>query len=179
MDTLLFSSDLHGSSSKLTTLLEKANTFQAKTLLLAGDTCPSEGSTFSEILRTSIVPIVMVRGNCDTQYAFHATGLTLPPLIRRFPFSGRTIIMIHGDRYFSPEELGLRPQDIVLSGHTHCPSLTIGGDGVIYVNPGSPSYPRSSYGETYGIIENGKIEIRSLATDIPLPDLQYYFMPLI
>jgi putative phosphoesterase len=179
MDTLLFSSDLHGCTSKLITLLQKAATFQARTLLLAGDTCPSEGSTFQETLKTSSVPIVMVKGNCDNQYAFHSAGLPLPPLLRRIPFAGRTIVMIHGDRYFPPEILNLHQQDILLSGHTHCPSLTIDEKGIISINPGSPSYPRNQEGATYGIIENGKIEIRSFATDEPIPGLQYYLTPLI
>jgi putative phosphoesterase len=179
MDTLLFSSDLHGQPSILSALLDKASTFHAKMLLLTGDTCPSGGSSFAEIFKTSPVPIVSVRGNCDNQYDFNSAGLTFPPSLRRIPFCGRTIVMMHGDQYFTPRILALKDHDLVLSGHTHRPSLTIQKGDIVYANPGSPTYPRSEQGATYGIIENGRIEIRSFETDLPIPGLQHYLTPLI
>ena len=177
MDRLLFSSDLHGGTASLLALLEKASTFQAQKILLAGDTCPTEGSTFSEILKTSTIPLLMVRGNCDTQYTFQSAGLNLPPVIRRISFAGRTIVLIHGDVYMPLTVLDLHEHDILISGHTHCPSLSVNAEGILKVNPGSPTYPRSRWGATYGFLDNERLEIRDFSTDSPLEGFRYYFKP--
>jgi putative phosphoesterase len=177
MDTILFASDLHGNAAASEALLEKSSRFGAEALLLAGDTCPSGGSLLAHSIKTAGTKVLMVRGNCDSQYAFDQSGLPFPPSIRRIAYGNRTIILFHGDVRFSDEILRAGGQDILVSGHTHRPMVATDLSGNILANPGSPTYPRGREGATYGFIGNGRIEIRYFSSDKPVPGLQYSLMP--
>ena len=177
MDTIIFGSDLHGSLPALTTLLEKAEKVQASRLLLGGDLCPPENTLFRIALTNSTVEILRVRGNRDNAYDFAKAQLPLPPLIHKFLFGERTILLTHGDRYPSPYGLGLRKGDIFISGHTHTPNLHTDAMGIICVNPGSTTFPRNILGPTYGIIDSNSIRILSLKDDACITELTTYSMP--
>ena len=75
--------------------------------------------------------------------------------------------MTHGDRITDTAEFPfpLVANDIFIQGHTHVPELYKDRDGIIHLNPGSPSRPRSEYGATYAIISGEKIEVRKLKGD--------------
>jgi putative phosphoesterase len=177
MDILLFGSDLHGSLSALTTLLEKAEKLQASKLLLGGDLCPPENTLFKMALSNYSFEILQVRGNCDNAYDFSKAQLPLPPLMHTFSFAGRTVLLTHGDRYPSPYGLGLEKGDIFISGHTHTPQLHTDAMGIICVNPGSTTFPRNILGPTYGIIDSNGIRILSLKDDVCITELTTYTMP--
>ena len=177
MDTILFSSDLHGSWPALKLLIVKATKIQAKALLIAGDLCPPDNPAFFLTYSNSEIPIILVRGNCDSAYDFDLAHIPLPPVTRKINFAMRTIVMTHGDRFPSPYGLELKRMDIFISGHTHTPKLVEDSQGIICVNPGSPTYPRTALGPTYGIIDETGISIRDFNNDTPIPNLQYYFMP--
>jgi len=179
MNTLLFSSDLHGSLPALKELLEKAKKMQAKALLLAGDLCPPENPMFSLTFSNSETPIILVRGNCDSAYDFDLAHIALPPITRKLSFALRNIVMTHGDRHPSPYGFEMKKNDIFISGHTHTPKLFEDSQGIICVNPGSPTYPRTSWGPTYGVLDETGISIRNFNNDTPIPRLQYYFTPRI
>jgi putative phosphoesterase len=68
--------------------------------------------------------------------------------------------MVHGDLLTS-EVLNVQRGDILLYGHTHVFMLKK-EDGVIYVNPGSPSFPKNGNPPSYAVFEDKRIEIRSL-----------------
>ncbi|MFA7127720.1 MAG: metallophosphoesterase, partial [Sphaerochaeta sp.] len=82
MDTLLFSSDLHGSLPALKLLIVKATKIQAKALLIAGDLCPPDNPAFFLTYSNSEIPIILVRGNCDSAYDFDLAHIPLPPVTR-------------------------------------------------------------------------------------------------
>ncbi|HKL59509.1 MAG TPA: YfcE family phosphodiesterase [Sphaerochaeta sp.] len=177
MDTIIFGSDLHGSLSALTSLLEKAEKLHASMLLLGGDLCPPENNLFKIAFSNSPIEIVHVRGNCDNAYAFSMAQIPLPPLTHKLMFGERTILLTHGDRYPSPYGLGLKKGDIFISGHTHTPQLHTDAMGIICVNPGSTTFPRNVLGPTYGIIDRDSIRILSLKDDICITELKNYSMP--
>jgi putative phosphoesterase len=77
-----------------------------------------------------IAPVSAIRGNVDT-----GTWAEQYPATRKLSLGGRVIYVLH-DRHelrFDPASRGI---DIVVSGHSHRPSIeTI--NGVLYLNPGS------------------------------------------
>ena len=97
-------------------------------------------------------PTYAVYGNCDN-YDIRAH---LPPK-RTLDVDGVKVGIIHGWR----RDLGYLPTlaaefdniDIVVFGHSHA-ATNIFRDGVLYFNPGSPTYPRSDEA-SIGILEIG------------------------
>lgn len=177
METIIFASDLHGSLSALTSLLEKAEKLKASHLLLGGDICPPDNNLFKIAMANSPVEILQVRGNCDNAYDFAKAQLPLPPLMQKFLLAERTVLLTHGDRYPSPYGLGLRKGDIFISGHTHTPQLHTDAMGIICVNPGSTTFPRNILGPTYGVIDSNSIRLLSLKDDVCITELSIYDMP--
>ncbi|RWD31629.1 MAG: metallophosphoesterase [Mesorhizobium sp.] len=82
-----------------------------------------------------IAPVTAIRGNVDT--AEWAANYADTALVR---LAGRTFYMLHDLKTLqvSPVALGV---DMVVSGHSHVPKLTI-VDGVHYLNPGSAGHRR-------------------------------------
>lgn len=174
--TLLLASDLHGSLPALSLLEQRAHEYNAGCILIAGDLCPSGHIQF-QILLQNAPQLILVRGNCDSSYDFSNAGITLPPLNRTIDWQGRTLFMTHGDRIHSPVGQNLKAGDIFISGHTHVPKLHKSENGVIWVNPGSTTYPRTALGPTYALLDDKGISIRKLREDQPIAGLQYYFLP--
>jgi putative phosphoesterase len=172
--TYLITSDIHGSVRVLERVLEKARAFKADAILIAGDLCPPENPLFSALLRQEI-PVHSVRGNCDSSYEFSNASLSLPPLVWRTVWKGRELVMTHGDRFPSPYGLDLKKGDIFLCGHTHVPKVQMNAEGILTINPGSPTYPRTSLGPSYAIMDAEGVSIRAFDDDRYLPSLQYDF----
>ena len=85
-----------------------------------------------------------VRGNCDDSRAAAEIGLDLSQEIRLFKLAGRLVLMHHGHRYHCRELMARAAElqaEIVISGHSHRKEL-FKQDGIVVVNPGSPSRPR-------------------------------------
>ena len=98
-----------------------------------------------------VAPVVAVSGNVDR-------WSRLLPYEKTIEVDGIYLYIIHilENISISPKTAGI---DIVVSGHTHIPS--IGQEaGITYINPGSPTLPRSNTGPTIGILEidNGQIK---------------------
>lgn len=70
-----------------------------------------------------VAPVLAVRGNNDPPGAW--------PDTRRITLEGRSILVLH-----VAEDAVLDGADIVVSGHSHRPSVAE-RDGVLWVNPGS------------------------------------------
>lgn len=163
-DTYLITSDVHGSLAAMQLLRQKANHFGIDKLIVCGDLCPPDDSRFKAVLQ-DFKEVLLVRGNCDSSYAFSQAGLALPPLTRRLGYGNRQVLLTHGDYFPSPYGLDLKPGDIFISGHTHVPKLETNKEGIICINPGSPTYPRTKIGPTYALIEREVISIRELDGD--------------
>jgi len=90
---------------------------------------------------------VAVRGNCD--------AFSDAPLTYTVEWNGIRILLLHGNtvsgrlslRYLAEQERA----DVVLFGHSHVPSVeTV--DGVLMVNPGSLSRPRTQKGPSIAVL---------------------------
>lgn len=97
----------------------------------------------------TIAPVRAVLGNND-----HSIQL---PFSATHTFEGVTIMMVH-----RPEDIGtIDPDqiDVVIHGHTHRVRNEI-IDGVHYINPGSPTYPRGGNEPSVArlIIRDGHVE---------------------
>lgn len=175
LPTLILASDIHGSSFALRLLAGRAKQHQAQKILIAGDLCPPESLEFKTLLREE-AETLLVRGNCDSSYAFSNAGINLPPLVQRLKWGEKTLVMTHGDRFPSPYGLDMESGDIFISGHTHIPHVVRQEDGILTINPGSTTFPRTPLGPTYALLFEEGVSIRSLDDDRPLPSLQYYFL---
>ncbi len=118
-------SDIHGYLSERAHDALKDSDY----ILCAGD---SE-SPFVLAELESIAPTIAVLGNCDRRDLGQSVGLVASPLLGGVRFK-----MVH-----RPEDIGTIPDDVavVVHGHTHIPrNQTI--NGVLFLNPGSPTRPR-------------------------------------
>ncbi len=72
----------------------------------------------------------------------------------------RELFCTHG-HVFSPDDHPvLGPRAAFLSGHTHRKTLEQ-RDGVLYVNPGSPSIPKDGTA-SFAVYDNGRFTLRDL-----------------
>jgi len=98
-----------------------------------------------------VAPVIAVSGNVDKW-----NGLL--PDEETIEVDGIYLYVIHilENISISPKPAGI---DVVVFGHTHIPS--IGQEaGITYINPGSPTLPRSNTGPTIGMLEIDNRQIR-------------------
>lgn len=110
------------------------------------------------------IKTIKVKGNCDIN------DLETPD---DFIFEAGTkkIFMTHGDLYrvkFGMNEIYYKAKelnaDVVLFGHNHTSTL-IEYDGIVFLNPGSPTLPRAGTAKSIGLLyvgENIKGEILAI-----------------
>ncbi len=156
-------SDIHGDRQALIALERIKEEEGADKILCAGDFCPSGDM---EDLATDFLTVL---GNCDRYYYFDKM---IPRMNLELDFLGRKIIITHGDRY-SAEDFPLSSGDIFISGHTHIPLLKKNSKGVMLLNPGSPSRPRTKEGPTYAIIKEDGIALLSFSSSAVLKKLSF------
>ena len=107
-----------------------------------------------------LAPVIAVRGNMD----HGAWSEDLPPV--ELVELGRHVFYVIHDLHrldLAPEAAGI---DVVVHGHTHRPDSRR-RDGVLYLNPGSASYPRA--GTPSGVylvdVRGNGLEIRHIDLD--------------
>ncbi|NLZ77371.1 MAG: YfcE family phosphodiesterase [Spirochaetales bacterium] len=159
---LLITADIHGSTEALKELVDIAESRRVERVLVAGDLCPREDPVFASLL-SRLPGLVLVRGNSDISRQYARTHIHLPPLVRTLTYLGRPITLTHG-HVDVPYTVG----GIVISGHTHIPHLEEDRKGTLWLNPGSPSRPRSSSGATYALIDKAGVRIHRLGDHSPL-----------
>lgn len=151
---ILVISDTHGVNKEIIEIFSENE--KADMIIHLGDYV-KDGEKISKILG---LPCVIVKGNGDYNSDY--------PEDRFIEIEGKKIFSTHGHKYNIKSNLDKLyhksmklKADIILFGHSHIP-LNIKKDGIIIMNPGSPSIPRGIDGiKTYGIIEIGeKIETR-------------------
>lgn len=101
------------------------------------------------------IETILVKGNCDIYSTDSDEDQTLT-------LNGKRVFITHGHKYnVKMDRLNLlykgkeKNADLILFGHTHF-SLIEEEDGIMIMNPGSPSLPRLFSKRTFGIIEIGK-----------------------
>lgn len=141
---ILVVSDTHGN---IEPIYENVKDENLDLIIHLGDNW-KDGFKLSEMLNTKIS---YVMGNCDYLYG----EVDEEKLIE---INGKRIFFTHGHRYgvkmnltslfYRGKELDA---DLVLYGHTHIPYLNE-SEGMIILNPGSPSLPRGRSSASYSIL---------------------------
>ena len=72
----------------------------------------------------------------------------------RFEYEGLQFCVCHYRQDLTDERF-----DVGVFGHTHVPERDTLGNGALVMNPGSPTFPRSSSGPTMGriYVEDGRV----------------------
>ena len=173
---LMIASDIHGSAYFCERLLEAFDRETADRMLLLGDIlyhgprndlprgyAPKQ---VLEMLNAVKTCLFCVRGNCDTE---------VDQMVLEFPILAdyclltageRLIYATHGHRYHLNALPPLQPGDILLHGHTHVPAWERFGDGNLYLNPGSVSIPKNGSPNGYMILENRRVQWKTLEGEI-------------
>ncbi len=177
---VIIASDIHGrirAAKKLDVVLERD---KPEKIVLLGDFLyngPRNGvpddydpMAVSLILNKYAHKTIGVRGNCDSR--IDETLLHFPmPDSDVVHLNGYRCDLVHGDLLTS-DLLSVERGDILMFGHTHVPMLKR-MDGVVYLNPGSTSFPKNGNPPSYAVFDANRIEIRRLDDDatIALLDL--------
>ncbi|MGE5543279.1 MAG: YfcE family phosphodiesterase [Bacillota bacterium] len=138
-------SDSHGDVRRLAMAVREMG--QVDVLLHAGDFFEDS----RRLQESTDVKVIGVMGNCD--------HLMTGPVEKVVEAGGKTILLTHGHQYAVKRDrkaltrravaLGV---NIVVFGHTHM-AETFWSDGILFFNPGSCRYGRSSQGLSYGTLE--------------------------
>ncbi len=156
----LVTADIHSDAKAINTLIDIAEKENIDAVLIAGDLCPKN----LDFMRLSEIRYIAVRGNSDFLWDYRDMELCIPKDYAILSLNENThIAMTHGHLMSDASEIPypLKKGDILITGHTHVPKLQEGRDGIIYLNPGSPSRPRSEDGPTYAVISDEAITLLS------------------
>ena len=179
---LMIASDIHGAAPACRKLLDAFAKSGAERLILLGDLLYHgprndlpEGydpKAVIAMLSEQADRLFCVRGNCDTE----VDQMVLPfPILAETALlfvDGRTWFAAHGHRTGANPSAGDLPAlpagSVVLSGHTHIPTLDSTPDGLLLLNPGSTSIPKGGFAPSYALYEDGAFTVVSLADGTPI-----------
>ncbi len=169
MKILIFS-DIHGRKKVAERIKEIIDTEKPDHLFFLGDFLYNgprngvpddyDGMAVATILKPYLAKALSVKGNCDAAIDDTVLGLTLPKRAE-ITVSKKHCVLAHGDD-LSPTFLRLQKGDIFFSGHTHVHKIEQ-KDGIVYVNPGSVSFPKEGQERSYATFEDKTISIRRLS----------------
>lgn len=166
MNKLVVFSDLHGDVDMLRMIIARSEKEEADFLLFAGDLGIHHSTIIAHMIRTSGIPFMIVRGNCDSPWAFVDVQMPVPPIYLTVDFSSRKILLTHGDRIpswnDSPEKLSIN--DIFIFGHSHVAMLEHSIHTPYILNPGSASRPRDQHEPSFAVITEKDISIREIVS---------------
>lgn len=171
---IVIASDLHGDAACTDLLLKRAGEAQADLLVLLGDLLyhgprndlPSgyAPKRVIELLNHSPLPLLTVRGNCDTEVDQMVLSFPILSEIAVLMVDQRRWYLTHGHRYHTGNPLPLQASDLMLMGHTHVPKAEHFGNDNICLNPGSVSIPKENSPKSYLVYENGIFRWKDLET---------------
>lgn len=168
---VLFFSDCHGSAEALLALEKHIASLKPDKLILLGDCLNRGNNSFRDsckppeaaaILNRWQAKIIAVKGNCDSEE--DQKNLLFPMLdeYRKLTYFGKKILINHGCCWNINSLPDARDVDILAYGHTHTPLLQRLPDGILILNPGSLDWPRSKSVASFAVMDEKKVEIRSL-----------------
>ena len=168
---LLIASDIHGSGKWTEKLVMAYRKSGAKRLVLLGDilyhgprndlTEGHDPQTVIKLLNTLKDEIVCVRGNCDAEVDQMVLDFPIMAEYAYFCIDGFSMFLTHGHK-INKESAALKKGELLIHGHTHIPCIEKFGEGNLYINPGSTTYPKENNPPSYMIYENGVFSIREL-----------------
>ncbi len=171
-------SDIHGYPEYCEKILMAYDREQTDRLILLGDLLyfgPRNplGSTYDpkgviSLLNARKDDLLCVRGNCDSD---------VDQMVLEFPILADYAILALGERLvylthghvWNPSHLPpLKKGDILLTGHTHVVACEELAGGILYLNPGSPTYPKQDTHRGYLILTEDQVTFKDLDGNIRL-----------
>ena len=166
---ILVASDIHGRIGAVKKLEDVIRAFSPDKIFILGDLLyngPRNGvpadydpMAVANVLNKYAKKIVGIRGNCDSRIDEEILKFKLQDGVVEH-VNGFRCDLFHGDRITSDIVHASRG-DILIFGHTHVLSLRK-ADGLIYLNPGSVSFPKEDNPASYATIDEKSIEIKNL-----------------
>lgn len=170
MMRILVTGDIHGRIGPAKKLCSLILSFRPDRVLMVGDylyggprnvlSPDYDPMGVANLLNRYSSKIVGVRGDCDCRGDQSVLHFPMSKDCRVLDFGPCRIDLIHGDLLTS-DIVSVERGDVLIFGHTHVPVLKK-EDGVIYFNPGSPSYPKGGSPASFGLIDGSTISLRRL-----------------
>ncbi|MFA5283218.1 MAG: phosphodiesterase [Bacilli bacterium] len=161
---ILLTSDIHGIVSSAEFIADIAQKEKVDIVVLLGDLLHgySDSKDYDPrkcflILDNISTRVIAVKGNCDDEDdRFHFSM----PIAQSATLFNHHFIFTHGHiiEAFRPT---FTKGDVICLGHSHVPLIKRTKDGLLYLNPGSISSPRSNSPCTYMMIEDGEVKLYS------------------
>lgn len=168
---LMFASDIHGDIVAAKKVLEIFEEERAQKLILLGDLLyfgPRNKLTENynpqgviKLLNENKEKLLCVRGNCDAEVDQMVLDFPIMAEYAYLCVDGISMFLTHGHK-INKENSNLQKNEILIHGHTHVLCIEKFGEGNIYLNPGSTTYPKENNPPSYMIYENGMFEIKHL-----------------
>ena len=149
---IMIASDLHGSAFYTEKLIAAYQDSGAERLILLGDLLyhgPRNDllrdyapKRVIEMLNELADEIICVRGNCDTEVDQMVLDFPILAEYAVLLLDDRLYYITHGHKYGFDNFPNIKPGDAIIQGHTHVPVFEE-RNGVLCINPGSVSIPKS------------------------------------
>ena len=168
---LMFASDIHGDIARAKQVLEIYEREGAQKLILLGDllyfgprntlTDGYNPQAVIKLLNENKEKLLCVRGNCDAEVDQMVLDFPIMADYAYLCIDNISMMLTHGHK-INKENSSLQKGELLIHGHTHVLCIENFGDGNIYINPGSTTYPKENNPPSYMIYENGTFEIKHL-----------------
>lgn len=167
----LITSDLHGAPAPMEQILRFYDVHQYDALLLLGDilyygprNCVPDGMDcrrLTELLNRRADDIIAVRGNCDAEVDQMLLQFDIMADYAVVCDEGRRFFLTHGHHYNAkcPPRGNYHA---LIHGHTHLQGFTRTADGMLIINPGSPTFPKGGNPPTFATLSDGMARIHTL-----------------
>ena len=168
---LMLASDIHGDFERAKRVLELYESEGAEKLILLGDLLyfgPRNSLTerynpqgVIKLLNENKEKLLCVRGNCDAEVDQMVLDFPIMAEYAYLCIDGFSMLLTHGHK-INKESANLKRGEILIHGHTHVPCIEKFGEGNLYINPGSTTYPKENNPPSYMTYEDGVFLIKEL-----------------
>lgn len=172
---IFVASDIHGSAYYCREMLKAYEREQADRMLLLGDVLYHgprndlpRGYAPKEViamLNERKNEIYAVRGNCEAEVDQMVLQFPVLADYCLLPLKKKVIYATHGHVYNEGNLPPMKEGDVLLHGHTHVLKAEE-REGYILLNPGSVSIPKEGNVPSYGILQDGRFEIKDLQGNV-------------
>ena len=165
-------SDIHGYPGYCEKILAAYDKEQADRLVLLGDILyfgprnplhpDYDPKGVIALLNERKDELLCVRGNCDSDVDQMVLDFPIMADYAVLSLGKRLVYMTHG-HVWNPSHLPpMKKGDILLTGHTHVVACEELPEGILYLNPGSPSYPKQDTHRGYLILTEDAATFKDL-----------------
>lgn len=180
---LMFASDIHGSLPAAERVLSLFAQSGAQWLVILGDVLNHgprnalpEGyapAQVAERLNSVAERIIAVRGNCDSEVDQMLLHFPITAPWQQVLMENSRLFLTHG-HLFGPDNLpSLAAGDVLVYGHTHIPVAEKRGD-IFLFNPGSVSIPKGEFTASYGLLNEGQLQVLALDDNQVIAEVAIY-----